>query len=82
MAICARGVTQADGSIVLVLDPAAPDLSTCPYVVQSGAELANSLFSLTAEDGAYVSSAIISVWIVAYFIRQIINVVKIGSSDS
>ena len=76
MAACARAVQQADGSLALVLDPAATDLSTCPYVVQSGAELANSLFSLTAEDGAYVSTAIISVWVVAYLIRSIINVVK------
>jgi len=76
MAACARAVQQADGSLALVLDPTAADLSTCPYVVQSGAELANSLFSLTAEDGAYVSTAIISVWIAAYFIRSIIAVIK------
>lgn len=76
MAACARAVQQADGSLALVLDPTATDLSACPYVVQSGAELANSLFSLTAEDGAYVSTAIISAWVVAYLIRSIIAVIK------
>lgn len=81
MASCAKAVTQADGSLVLVLDPSAPDLSTCPYVVQSGAELANSLFSLTAEDGAYVSSSIIGVWVAAYCIRSVINVVRKGSDS-
>lgn len=81
MAACARAVQQADGALVLVLDPAAPDLSTCPYVVSSGAELANSLFSLTAEDGAYVSMLIVSVWSAAWAIRAVINVVKQGSSE-
>lgn len=79
MASCARGVQQPDGSIVLVLDPTAPDLSTCPYVVQSGAELSNSLFSLTAEDGAYVSASIIGCWVAAYLIRSVINVVRKGT---
>lgn len=76
MAACVQAVQQANGSLVLVLDPTATDLSACPYVVQSGAELANSLFSLTAEDGAYVSGAIISCWVVAYLIRSIIAVIK------
>lgn len=80
MAICAKGVQQADGSIVLQLDPTAPDLSACPYVVQSGAELANSLFSLTAEDGAHMSGAIVGVWACALVIRSIIQIIK-GSSE-
>lgn len=81
MASCARAVQQADGSFVLALDPTAPDLSACPYVVSSGAELANSLFSLTAEDGAYVSMLIVSVWAAAWAARAVINVVKQGSSE-
>lgn len=81
MAACARAVQQPDGTLVLVLDPAAPDLSTCPYVVQSGAELANSLFNLTAADGSYISMLIVSVWGAAYFARSVINVVRKGSSE-
>ena len=79
MAICARGVT-VDGQVMLVIDPAAPDLSTCPYVVMSGAEVANSLFSFTAADGGYLSGAIVGCWAVAFFIRSVIDVVK-GSSE-
>lgn len=81
MASCARAVQQADGSFVIVLDPTASDLSTCPYVLSSGAELANSLFSLTAEDGAYVSMMIVGVWAAAWGVRSVINVVKQGSSE-
>jgi len=81
MPVCARAVQQPDGSLVLVLDPAASDLSACPYVVQSGAEVANSLFSLSATDGAYVSAAIVSVWVAAYFARSLIHVVKPGGSE-
>jgi hypothetical protein len=87
MAVCARVVnyTGADmgaGPVqVLVLDPSAADLSKCQYVVSSGAELANSLFSLTAEDGAYVSSAIIGCWVAAYLVRSVINVIK-GSTEA
>lgn len=35
-----------------------------------------SLLSLSAEDGAYLSAAIVGCWIAAYFVRSIINVVK------
>lgn len=80
MPICARGVTQPDGTIGLVLDPTAPDLSKCPYVVQSGAEVANSLFSLSAEDGSLISVAIVSTWAVAWMAKALIKVVK-GSSE-
>ena len=80
MADCAQAVQQPDGTLVLRLEPTATDLSTCQYVVQSGAELANSLFSMTAADGALVSTGIISVWVAAFGIRSIINVVR-GSSE-
>lgn len=80
MAACAQVVQQADGKLLLVLDPVATDLSTCPYVVQSGAELSNSLFSLTAEDGAQLSTAIVACWVAAWCLKAIINVVK-GSTE-
>ena len=79
MAACAQVVQQADGKLLLVLDPVATDLSTCPYVVQSGAELSNSLFSLTAEDGAQLSAAIVACWVAAWGLKAI-NVVK-GSTE-
>lgn len=79
MAICARGVT-VDGQVMLVIDPAAPDLSACPYVVMSGAEVANSLFSLTAADGGMLSGLIVGCWAAAFVIRSVINVIK-GSTE-
>jgi len=79
MAICARGVT-VDGQVMLVIDPAAPDLSACPYVVMSGAEVANSLFSLTAADGGYLSGAIVGCWAAAFAFRVVRNVIK-GSTE-
>lgn len=81
MGACARAVQQADGSLALVLDPTAQDISTCQYVVPSGAEVANSLMTLTAEDGSYISAAIVGCWVVAYGIRAVINVVRQGSSE-
>lgn len=79
MAACAQAVQQPDGSLVLKLEPTATDLSTCQYVVQSGAELSNSLFSMTASDGALVSSGIVGVWAAAFGIRSIIDTIR-GSS--
>jgi hypothetical protein len=80
MAACAQVVQQPDGRLALVLDPVATDLSTCPYVVQSGAELSNSLFSLTAEDGAQLSGGIVACWVAAWCLKAIIQVIK-GSSE-
>lgn len=82
MAACIKAVQQPDGSLVLRLDPTATDLSTCQYVVQSGAELANSLFSLSAEDGSYISAMIVSVWAAAWGVRAVINVVQNHSGSS
>lgn len=80
MPACARAVQQADGSLALVLDPSATDLSTCAYVVQTGAELGNSLVSFSASDGALLSSGVISCWVAAYGIRSVIEVIK-GSTN-
>ena len=80
MPACARAVQQADGSFALVLDPSASDLSTCAYVVQTGAELGNSLVSFSASDGALLSSGVISCWLAAYGIRSLIEVIR-GSTN-
>lgn len=80
MAACVQAVHQADGKLALVLDPVATDLSACAYVVQSGAELSNSLFSLTAQDGAQLSAMIIACWVSAFVCKAIINVIK-GSTE-
>lgn len=80
MAACARAVQQADGSLALVLDPAATDLATCSYVVQSGPEVANNPFALSAQEGGAVSAAIIACWLAAYYAKALISVFK-GSDE-
>ena len=80
MPACARAVQQADGSFALVLDPSATDLTACAYVVQTGAELGNSLVSFSASDGALLSSGVIACWVAAYGFRSVIEVIK-GSTN-
>lgn len=80
MAVCARGVVQQDGSILLVLDSSVTNLATCQYVVQSGSDISNSFLLMTAEDGAVFSSGVIACWALAYGIRSIINILK-GSTN-
>lgn len=79
MPICAVTVLQPDGSLLLALDPAVSDVSTCAYVVQSGAEVGGSILSLSIEDGGLISAGIVSCWALAWGIKSIINIVK-GSS--
>lgn len=82
MPTCARAVQQADGSLALVLDPSATDVTACSYVVQTGPEIANSLVALSAEDGAEISASIVALWAAAWGIRAVINVVQnSGASD-
>jgi hypothetical protein len=82
MPTCARAVQQADGSLALVLDPSASDVTACSYVVQTGPEVANSLVALSAEDGAEISGMIVALWAAAWGIRAVINVVQnSGASD-
>lgn len=70
-----------DGEVFsLVLDLQTTDLSTCAYVVSTGAEVQASPFLLTVEDGGLISAALVSVWAAAFGIRAIIQIVK-GSSE-
>lgn len=80
MPACLRPVAQQDGSFLLAIDPSATDLTACAYVVESGAELGNSLFSMTAQDGGVYSGLIISCWVVAFSVRTIIQIIK-GSEN-
>lgn len=80
MTTCAIAVQQPDGSYFLKLDPSITDVSTCSYVVQSGADIANSLFNLSAEDGGLISAGLVSVWMAAWGIRAIVSVIR-GSEN-
>lgn len=82
MPTCARAIQQADGSLALVLDPSATDVTACSYVVQTGPEVASSLVALSVEDGVQISTMIVATWAAAYGIRAVINVVQnSGASD-
>lgn len=74
-----EGNTVGTGPVYMI-DTNASNVSTCAYVVQSGAEVANSPFALSAEEGAYLSAMVIGCWITAYVIRAVINVIK-GSTE-
>ena len=83
MPVCAKTAVDPIGDIqgpILVLDTQATDLSTCAYVVQTGAELGNSVLFFSASDGALLSSGVIACWLAAYGIRSVIEVIR-GSTN-
>lgn len=82
MANCAVAVQQSDGSYFLNLDPSVSDLSTCQYVVQSGADMAGSLMFLSASDGATYSAAIVAVWIGAWVFKMLIKTLQGDTNES
>jgi len=81
MAACVRAIQQQNGSLVLELDPAANDLTTCQYVVQSGVEVVGNPLALSAEDGAVASGLIVSCWVAAYATRSVIATFRGSSKD-
>lgn len=80
MPVCARAIQEANGTLSLALDPTVTDLSTCAYVVQTGAELGNSLVSFSAADGALLSSGVVGCWVAAYAIRSVYEIIR-GSAN-
>lgn len=80
MATCVKVLSDGKGGPFLALDPSVSNVSTCAYVLQSGAEVGNSILSMSAEDGALLSAGIVSVWAMAFAIRSIVNIVR-GSSE-
>ena len=81
MPVCARAVPQPDGTLLLVLDPAATNLTTCAYVVETGPDISNSFLLMSAEDGGFFSAGLVTCWMTAYGIRSVISIVK-GSSTN
>lgn len=74
-------VAQLDGSFFLKLDPSVTDVTTCTYVVQSGADVANSILNMSAEDGGLISAGLVSCWMAAWGIKAILAVIN-GSSGN
>ncbi|MBB5198952.1 hypothetical protein HNR39_000762 [Glaciimonas immobilis] len=82
MSTCAVAVQQADGSYLLQVDPTVTDVSSCTYVVQSGADIAGSLLLMSANDGATYSLAIFSVWVTAWAFRMFVRTLNGDQNDS
>lgn len=76
MPICARAIQQPDGSFLLGLDPSVIDVSTCPFVVQTATESANSFLSISAQDGLTISYAIFACWAVAWAFKSLITTLQ------
>jgi hypothetical protein len=77
MPVCARAVQQADGSLLLALDPTRTDLSTCAYVVDDGASNAwRELGNMSIENAIVISTSVGVLWAIAYSFRLIISSVS------
>jgi hypothetical protein len=72
MPVCAKAIQQPDGTLLLALDPANPNLSTCPYVVDDGASNAwRELGNLSISDAAMLSFAVGGVWVIAWGFKSL-----------
>lgn len=72
MPVCARAVQQPDGTLLLALDPTAPDLSACPYVVEDGASNAwRELGNMSIQDAELIGASVAVVWAIAWGFRAI-----------
>ena len=81
MTTCARAIQQADGTLLLALDPTVQDLSTCPYVVEDGASNAwRELGNMSTDNAMVIGIAVGGVWAVAYTFRLIIKAISISES--
>jgi hypothetical protein len=80
MAQCVTLQLVDDGSYRLI-PQSSPDLNSCTYVIQSGAEVGNSIVNLTPSQGLEISVYVCSIWALAWGFRQISNVLNIGDSN-
>jgi hypothetical protein len=78
MPVCARAVQQADGTLVLALDPTTQDLSTCAYVVDDGASNAwRELGNMSIEDAHTIGVGVGAVWAVCFTFRALIRALNL-----
>lgn len=80
MGICAK-VVQVNGEDLLALDPSQTNLTSCVYVVESGSDLANDFFRMSAQDGAVFSAGLISCWFTAWVCRLIVSIIKDSTNE-
>jgi hypothetical protein len=66
---------NAENAVVIVTPPPS-DISTCALLIPNSGDVLNSPFSLSAEDGLAIASAIVLVWGVGFATRALIRVLK------
>jgi len=77
MSVCARAIQQADGTLLLALDPTVKDLSTCAYTVEDGASNAwRELGNMSTENAIAISTAVGVLWAGAFTFRLLIQAVN------
>lgn len=82
MPVCARAIQQADGTLLLALDPTVNDLSTCPYVVEDGASNAwRELGNMSIENASVIGIGVGVVWAVAWGFKALIQAVSIYDTE-
>lgn len=79
MAQCVQLELQPDGSLKMI-PQVSSDLNTCAYVVQSGAEVGNSIADLTPAQGLEISVYVGALWALAWGFKQISKTLNIGDS--
>ena len=83
MPVCARAIQQADGTLLLALDPTNPNLSTCPYLVDDGASNSwRELGNMSSQDALVVSGAVGLFWAGAWAFKNIGRVVSLSSNEN
>lgn len=82
MPVCARAIQQPDGTLLLALDPARPDLSTCPYVVDDGASNAwRELGNMSTDNAMVIGVAVGGVWAIAWGFRAVISALSTNDPE-
>ncbi len=81
MAQCVQLQLNSDGSYRLIPQDL-QDLNSCAYVISTGAEVGNSLLSLTPAQGAEISMYVCGLWALAWGIKQIGIVLNSGDSQN
>lgn len=80
MAQCVDLEIQADGSLKLI-PQSSPDLNSCAYVIQSGAEVGNSIADFTPSQGLEIGGMVGALWAMAWGIKQISKTLNSGDSN-
>lgn len=70
MAKCVQVTQNQDGTLTLKPD-SQTDLSQCSYVIQTGAEAANSLTALAPDQGLLIGTVIGALWAGAWGFKQV-----------